>query len=110
MFRKGIIEREMTKTFNVVDVETANPDCASICQIGIVHVSEGKIVDKWETLVNPEDDFDEFNISVHGINAEMTENSPTLPQIRDELRKRLKGSILISHTNFEMLSKSYGKI
>ena len=37
-------------TFNVIDVETANADRASICQIGIIHVREGNIGDQWETL------------------------------------------------------------
>ena len=42
-------------TFNSIDVETANADRASICQIGIVHVRDGEIGDQWQTLVNPED-------------------------------------------------------
>ena len=42
-------------TFNSIDVETANADRASICQIGIVHVRDGSVVGQWETLVNPED-------------------------------------------------------
>lgn len=42
-------------TFNVIDVGTANADRASICQIGIAHVRGGKVVDHWQTLVNPED-------------------------------------------------------
>ena len=41
-------------TFNAIDVETANADRASICQIGIVHVRDGEIEDRWQTLVDPE--------------------------------------------------------
>ena len=37
-------------TFNAIDVETANADRASICQIGIVQVRDGKIRDRWQTL------------------------------------------------------------
>ena len=54
-------------TFNSIDVETANADRASICQIGIVHIRDGQIEDQWQTLVNPEDWFDPWNISIHGI-------------------------------------------
>ena len=54
-------------TFNAIDVETANADRASICQIGIVHVRGGRVVDRWQTLVNPEDWFDPWNVSIHGI-------------------------------------------
>ncbi len=88
-------------TFNAIDVETANADRASICQIGIVHVAEGEIVDQWKTLVNPEDWFDAMNVSIHGIDEADVEHSPTMPQIRNELRRRLRGSILVSHTSFD---------
>ena len=54
-------------TFNSIDVETANADRASICQIGMVHVRDGQIEDRWQALVNPEDWFDPWNTSIHGI-------------------------------------------
>ena len=91
-------------TFNSIDVETANADRASICQIGIVHVREGKIEDQWQTLVNPEDWFDPWNVSIHGIEENDVRHSSTLPDIRGELRDRLRGSILISHTSFDRVA------
>lgn len=91
-------------TFNAIDVETANPDRVSICQIGIIHVRDGVIVDRWQTLVNPEDRFDPWNVSIHGINAKDVRKSPTLPEIRGELRRRLRGSVLISHTSFDRIA------
>ena len=45
--------------FDAIDVETANADHSSICQIGIVHVWNGQICDKWVSLVYPEDWFDD---------------------------------------------------
>lgn len=91
-------------TFNAIDVETANADRASICQIGIVHVEEGEIVDRWETLIDPEDWFDPWNVSIHGISEIDVSNSPTLPEVRNELRRRLRGSILVSHTSFDRVA------
>ena len=88
-------------TFNSIDVETANADRASICQIGIVHVREGEIEDKWETLINPEGWFNKVNVSIHGIDETDVINSPTLPEVRAELRTRLRGSVLVSHTSFD---------
>ena len=55
--------------FISVDVETANPDHASICQIGIVCFRQGQQAEQWESLVNPEDYFDEMNVFIHGIDA-----------------------------------------
>ena len=91
-------------TFNVIDVETANADRASICQIGIIHVREGNIGDQWETLVNPEDWFDPWNVSFHGIDEHMVRNSPTLPDLRGELRSRLRNSVLVSHGSFDRIA------
>ena len=91
-------------TFNAIDVETANSDQASICQIGIVHVREGEIVDQWKTLVNPEDWFDPWHVNLHGIDEGDVRGSPTMPDIRAELRRRLRWSILVSHSSFDRVA------
>ena len=91
-------------TFNSIDVETANADRASICQIGIVRVRDGEIEDRWQSLVNPEDWFDPWNVSIHGIEETDVRNSPALPEIRGELDARLRGSVLISHTSFDHIA------
>ena len=83
-------------TFNALDVETANADRASICQIGIVHIRDGAIRDHWQTLVDPEDWFDDLNVSIHGIAEEDVRGSPTLPEIREELRKRLRDLVVVT--------------
>ena len=57
-------------TFNAIDVETANRTRASICQIGIAQVQVGKIRRAASFLVNPEEPFESFQISLHGINEE----------------------------------------
>ena len=91
-------------TFNAIDVETANADMASICQIGIAHVKDGQIHDQWETLLNPDDQFDDMNIRIHGITPEDVVNSPSMPEVRDELRRRLRNSILVSHMPFDRVA------
>ena len=91
-------------TFNSIDVETANADRASICQIGIVHVREGEIEDQWQTLINPEAGFDTWNISIHGIDESDVINSPTLPMVRAELHTRFRRSVLVSHTSFDRVA------
>lgn len=94
---------DMTLTFNAIDVETANANRTSICQIGIVHVRDGMITDHWQSLVNPSAWFDPLNVSIHGINESDVKNSPSFSDIRGEL-DRLNESILISHTSFDRVS------
>ena len=88
-------------TFNAIDVETANSSPASICQIGIVRVEGGVIKEQLSLLVNPEAPFSDFNVRLHGIDAEAVKGSATLPQLYTELRRILKGAPLVSHTAFD---------
>jgi DNA polymerase III subunit epsilon len=87
--------------FVALDVETANPDLCSICQIGVVVFSGGKSIDAWQSLVNPEDEFDEVNISVHGITENIVANAPTFPMIADHLRSVLSQKVVATHTTFD---------
>jgi len=87
--------------FVVIDVETANPDFSSICQVGIAEFREGKLHELWGSLVNPEDSFDEMNIAVHGIEEHMVRQAPKWSAVHEQLAPWLKNSIVASHTAFD---------
>jgi DNA polymerase-3 subunit epsilon len=87
--------------FVAVDVETANPDPRSICQIGIAGFHQGKLIERWQSLVDPRDRFDAGNVAVHGIRAGAVRGSPTFGKIYHELQKRFAGRIVASHTPFD---------
>jgi DNA polymerase III subunit epsilon len=53
--------------FVAIDVETANADMASICQIGIATFENGALAGEWKTYVDAQDHFDGINESIHGI-------------------------------------------
>ena len=88
-------------TFNAIDVETANSDPSSICQIGIVCVRDGIIKEQLSLLVNPETEFSVFNIRLHGIGPDTVKDSETLPQIDASLRSMLEEKALVSHTSYD---------
>lgn len=97
--------------FVAVDVETANADVGSICQIGLAKFVDGQVAEEWCTLVDPEDYFDDVNISIHGIEPRMVKGQPKLPQIADRLRSTLESTVSVCHTHFDRiaLSRAYGK-
>ena len=68
-------------TFNAIDVETANADPSSICQIGVVRVRAGEIKEQLSVLVNPEQGFNSANVRLHGISEATIKGSQTLPQL-----------------------------
>ncbi len=90
--------------FVAIDVETANPDQASICQIGVVVFDDGVVTSVWERVINPEDDFDGFNVSIHGISEADVVDAPTFPDIVAELQGFLSEKIVVSHTAFDRVA------
>ena len=90
--------------FTAIDVETANADMASICSIGLVQFSTGQITNEWYSLIDPEDYFDEINISIHGIDEEMVDGAPTYSQISDRFHELLRDSIVVTHTHFDRVA------
>lgn len=90
--------------FIAIDVETANPDVSSICQIGVAKFAGNRIVEEWVTLINPEDYFDFFNIEVHGISEDDVINAPTIPEVIEKLRYFLIGNVCVCHTHFDRIS------
>ena len=103
---KGIASKERVPCMNFValDLETANPQVSSICQVGIAEYASGSLVSEWETLVNPLSGFDPFNIGVHGITAATVTSAPILPEIYEDLVVRLRGNIVVSHTPFDRIA------
>lgn len=43
-------------------------------------------------------------MSIYGIDAGGVRKSPALPDVRNELRRRLRGSVLVSHTSFDKVA------
>lgn len=100
----GTLESKMD--FVAIDVETANADMASICQIGIAKYNNGMLVEEWSSLIDPEDYFDFINIDIHGITEEDVEGKPTFPEIFNQLGSLLNDAICVSHTHFDRVSIS----
>ena len=88
-------------TFNAIDVETANADPSSICQIGIVRIRDGEFKEQLSVLVNPEQRFNSANVRLHGIDEAKIQDSKTIPQVAAELRDWLEETVLASHTMFD---------
>ena len=87
--------------FVALDVETANPDMSSICQIGIVHFEDGKVVDSWSSLVDPKDYFDDMNVSIHGIEEDHVIGAPDFKLVSAEVCRRVGNQIVAIHTAFD---------
>ena len=90
--------------FIAIDVETANADMSSICQIGIAKFRDGKLSGEWVTYLDPQTYFSDINISIHGIDRETIQGAPNFQQVFPDLSKLLRENITIIHTPFDRVA------
>jgi len=86
-------------SLSFVDVETTGKSVAygRIIEIGIIRVENGKIVKKYNSLVDPQDYVDPFVYSLTGITSNELSNAPPFGQIIDEVEELLEGSVFVAH-------------
>jgi len=94
----------MPVQFVAVDVETANADRSSICQIGAVRVEDGAIVGTLRRLVDPETFFDAWNVAIHGIAETDVQGQPAFPELAGPLSEFVGTSVVASHTAFDRVA------
>lgn len=86
--------------FVVIDFETANRARSSACEIGLVKVSEGKVVDRFSSLIKPHKNFRHFepmNVVIHGITSNVVKDAPEIDVIWGQIADFIGESPLIAH-------------
>ena len=79
------------------DVETPRAANDRMSAIGISVIEDGAITKEWFSLVNPEVDFDAFNVRLTGIDEDLVRNKPTFPEIWKEIEPIMSSGILVAH-------------
>lgn len=99
--------------FAVIDTETTgvyNHD--RIIDIAILTMGlDGKITDRWGTLIQPEGRMGATEI--HGITPSMVEHAPVLGQVAEGIAERLHGACLVGHNvsfDIRMLSNEFERL
>ncbi len=87
--------------FIAIDVETANSDPASICQIGIAIYTNGGLFKTYSHLINPDCIFNDQNINIHGIDEEDVAQAPFFSEIFPPISDLLSDYPVVSHTMFD---------
>lgn len=80
-----------------IDFETANSNLTSACAIGLVGAKNGKTVYEDYYLINPQEEFSDFNIVVHHITPQMVENAMTFPEVWKKIKDYLDNEIVVCH-------------
>ncbi|MBS0622433.1 MAG: DUF3820 family protein [Verrucomicrobia bacterium] len=86
-------------TFLCVDCETTglDPEQDRIIEVGAVRFTFEDILDRYETLVDPECEIPEESIKIHKITDKMLAGKPKIREILPSLLSFLKEGLLIGH-------------
>ena len=88
-------------SFVALDVETANPNYASICAIGAARFDGGLVSDQWYQLIDPDDDFFWKNVEIHGIRERDIEGKPTFGDVSPDLARFVDNAPVVHHGHFD---------
>lgn len=84
--------------FIALDFETATSQRHSPCEVGLTFVKNNKIVETKNWLIKPiNNEYDGFNIYIHGITPEDTANKPEFNEIWSELKPLIENQFIIAH-------------
>ncbi|WP_375171005.1 exonuclease domain-containing protein [Marinobacter sp.] len=86
-------------TFAFIDIETTGGNSARdrITEIGIRIWRAGRVVDEWQTLLNPETRISQFIEQFTGITNDMVADAPLFAEVADELALKLQDTVFVAH-------------
>lgn len=81
--------------WSIVDVESTGPDpeTARICEVGVVLMRFGQVVDVWSSLIHPECPIPADATAIHGITEAMVADKPTIADVRPQIEAMLARSV-----------------
>jgi DNA polymerase-3 subunit epsilon len=86
--------------FTAVDIELANSDLHSICEVGVAKFRFGDLVETWRVLVNPEADFETlYHSDLHGIREHHIRGAATFPDIHLLLKRFIAEETCVFHAS-----------
>ena len=102
---KGKSTIDLLSDYIVFDIETTGLDSSydEVIEIGAIKVKNNKIVSKFNSLVKPKNEIDEYITELTGITNEMVKDAPTIEKILPDFMNYIGNDILIGHNvNFDI--------
>ncbi|AEM78776.1 PolC-type DNA polymerase III [Thermoanaerobacter wiegelii] len=101
----GDTEATLEDEFTVFDIETTGLSNINdeIIEIGAVKIKEGKIIDTFETFVNPKIPISSFITKLTGIDESIVKDAPSIEEILPNFLEFSSNSVLVAHNaNFDV--------
>lgn len=101
-----MIETINNLKFACFDTETTGLDPkqgGKICEIAVSVSQDGKLLNEYSTLINPEMTIAPDVTAIHGITNEMVKEAPTFRQVTPKLLEVFDGCVIVAHNaRFDM--------
>jgi len=103
------------QTYVVVDIETTGGRAPAhrITEIGAVKVQRGEIIDRWQSLINPERPIPKFITGLTGISDGMVADAPVFADIADSFAAFMGDGIFVAHNvrfDYGFISAEYARL
>jgi DNA polymerase III subunit epsilon len=101
--------------FSIIDVETTGGAHATsrITEIAIVCHDGQRVVEKFESLINPQCWIPSFITDLTGISNEMVRDAPTFEQVADDIRRLTKNTAFVAHNaafDYGFVKREFGRL
>ncbi|MFC3094125.1 DNA polymerase III subunit epsilon [Alteromonas sediminis] len=97
--------RDPNQPYVVVDIETTGGRAGNhrITEVGMVKMVAGKIVDEWQSLINPQRHIPSAITRLTGIDNNMVANAPLFCDVAEQIDTFTDGCIFVAHNvNFDL--------
>ncbi|WP_180947288.1 BRCT domain-containing protein [Gardnerella vaginalis] len=97
--------KQLVDDYCVLDTETTGLSAYydEIIEIGILRVRNNEIVDRYDQLIKPNFDIDDFITALTGITNDMLEGMPSIDSVKTDVLSFIGDDIILGHnTSFDM--------
>ncbi len=103
------------QAYVVVDVETTGGrgERHRVTELGAVRVKNGEIVDRYQTLLNPQRMIPANITRLTGITPAMVADAPVFSDVADEFAAFLEGGIFVAHNvdfDYRFIAQEFGRL
>lgn len=100
-----------SRRYVICDIEaTGLHEDKEIIDIALITYEDGKVIDVYETLINPLTEISSFIKDLTSISSRQLTDAPKFYDVADAIRLRLEGNVFVSHNtefDFNLLRKKY---
>ena len=89
----------LAEMYAIVDIETTGTNAGynAITEVAIFVYDGLKVVDQWQSLINPLKEIPPFIVQMTGITNEMVQSAPTFDAVAEEIHSLLYDKIFVAH-------------